>query len=84
MTMPKKNTRKIVVDQIAYRYRVKQYSLGCCDDCFSHSEVVFEGPDGKTQSIGTFEEAVTPAVVAILIRGRLADPMSAELFRGVA
>lgn len=80
MTLPKKKTRKIVVDGVVYRYLVRQYNLTCCDGCFSHSNLTFESPDGKVQHIGTYEEAVTPAIVATLIRGKLADSEAMKFF----
>jgi hypothetical protein len=69
MTMPKKGTRKIVIDGEVYRFRVKTYD----DDygSFDRNEVVIEKSDGTVFQDSTREEAVTPFIVESMILAAL-------------
>jgi len=71
MTMPKKGTRKIVVDGATYRFRVNTYDDRETCSFFDHNEVVIEKPDGKVFKDVTKEEAVTPYLVEGMILAHL-------------
>jgi hypothetical protein len=59
MTMPKKGTRKIVIDNIAYKYVVKPYNSW-------DNSVTIEMPDG-TYISKDIEGSVTPSIIRSII-----------------
>lgn len=65
MAMPKKGTRKIVVDKVEYKYRTRKgVRIGPEDNLTS---LTVEFPDGKYR-VASFKGAVTPKVVEVFIR----------------
>lgn len=69
MTMPKKGTRKIIVDGVGYKYVIKKYDKRYCGGCHVDRAVVtIEFPDGTyyKDTVPKFE--ITPAYVESLIR----------------
>lgn len=74
MTMPKKGSRKIVVDGVEYKYVVKPYGSQSWRICnYSPGIVTIESPNGKYYKDQNPKSEITPAYVETLIREHLVE-----------
>ena len=67
MTMPKKGTRKIVVDNKEFRYMIKPLFYGSSNT----NRVTIESSDGKRYHSENVLDKVTPSMVEDMVRENL-------------
>jgi len=68
MTMPKKGTRRIVVDDTVYKYMIKPYSSPVSN--IRGGSLTIEKPDGKYISVN-IEGAIKPSMIEKIIKADL-------------